>query len=197
MLYKIAHTLQSKMPWLWSLVEWGNGVLFKIRYGRKLTEGLSSVLAGYPDVREASEEDVESLAFFFSSQPEEAFRYFKPHGFNGKDLIRLVKNPSFLMFVVEREGKVTGYFFLRSFFIGKAYLGKMVDYRMQGHGIGQKMCSCAMDIASLLGLRMYETISKENLASLCSSQKVLEVRVLEEMSNGYLYIEDVRKRSEI
>ena len=101
------------------------------------------------------------------------------------------------MYVYLREREIVGYFFLRSFFIGKSYLGKMVDIGNQGHGIGQQMCLCAMDLASSLGLRMYETISKENLASLYSSQKVLEVNVLEEMSNGYLYIEDIRKRSEI
>ena len=37
-------------------------------------------------------------------------------------------------------------------------------------------------------------ISKDNLASLYSTQKVLETKVIEEMANGYLYIEDIRKK---
>lgn len=65
----------------------------------------------------------------------------------------------------------------------------------QGQGIGQQMCLCAMDLASSIGMRMFETISPKNLASLYSSQKVLEVKIIEEMENGYLYIEDLRKRS--
>ena len=57
------------------------------------------------------------------------------------------------------------------------------------------MCCCAMDLASALGLRMFETISKYNLASLYSTQNVLEVRIIKEMSNNYIYIEDVRKKT--
>ncbi len=136
------------------------------------------------------------MASFFLSQPVEAFRFFKPHGFETETIGRLARNPSFLMFIVEKEGRIAGYFFLRSFFIGKTFLGKMVDYQMQGRGIGQEMCRCAMDISSSLGLRMFETISKDNLASLYSSQKVLEVRVLDEMEKGNLYIEDIRKKSD-
>ena len=52
-----------------------------------------------------------------------------------------------------------------------------------------------MDIASALGLRMFETISKYNLASLYSTQNVLEARIIKEMSNNYIYIEDVRKKT--
>ncbi|MBQ5984331.1 MAG: GNAT family N-acetyltransferase [Bacteroidales bacterium] len=197
MLYKIAHFLQFHVRPIWQVVEWGNGVLFKIRYDRKLEKSERIVLSEYPKVRRVQEADIDALESFFAKQPTEAFEFFRPHSFDKRSLERLSQNPSFLMYVYLREREIVGYFFLRSFFIGKSYLGKMVDIGNQGHGIGQQMCLCAMDLASSLGLRMYETISKENLASLYSSQKVLEVNVLEEMSNGYLYIEDIRKRSEI
>ena len=100
------------------------------------------------------------------------------------------------MFCVrDSENRIIGYFFLRCFFIGKAFLGKMVDVNAQGKGIGTQMCLCAMDIAKALGLRMFETISKDNIASLRSTEKVLDVRIVEEMDNNYLYIEDLRKKS--
>lgn len=54
-----------------------------------------------------------------------------------------------------------------------------------------------MDLASAIGLKMFETISKDNLASLHSTQNVLEVRIIKEMSNNYIYIEDIRKKSGI
>lgn len=72
--------------------------------------------------------------------------------------------------------------------MGKSFLGKMVDSQSQGKGIGKKMCCCAMDLASALGLKMFETISKDNLASLYSTQNVIEVRIIKEMSNNYIYI---------
>ena len=56
------------------------------------------------------------------------------------------------------------------------------------------MCLCAMDIASTLGLRMFETISKDNLSSLYSTQNVLETRIVEEMPDNYLMIEDLRRK---
>lgn len=194
MLYQFAHILQSKIPWIWSVVEWGNGILFKICYGKKLKRE-ESILEGFPNVKRVQDGDLDALVSFFASQPAEAYRYFRPHAFDQKTLRRLSHNPSFLMYVYKINEVITGYFFLRSFFIGKTYLGKMVDHQQQGRGIGQTLCLCAMDLASLLGLKMFETISKENLASLYSSQKVLEVKVLEEMENGYLLLEDVRKKS--
>ena len=100
------------------------------------------------------------------------------------------------MYIVREDGSISGYFFLRCFFTGKAFLGKMVDSERQGRGIGKMMCSCAMDIAMALGLRMFESISKDNLASLYSSQSVLNLRVIKEMDNNYLYIEDLSKKTE-
>lgn len=193
MLYQLAHYLQNKVKPIWALVEAINAGLFRLRYGRRVRQ-LPDVVSAYPGVARATLDDIPDLASFFSKQPEEAFEYFKPHGFDEKSLTKLVKHPSMLMYVVKDEGTIVGYFFLRCFFIGKSYLGKMVDFHRQGQGIGQKMCCCAMDIASSLGIRMFETISKDNLASLYSTQKVLETKIIEEMANGYLYIEDIRKK---
>lgn len=193
MLYQLAHYLQNKVKPIWALVEAVNAGLFRLRYGRRIRQ-LSDVVSAYSGVVRATVNDIPDLVSFFSKQPEEAFEYFKPHGFDEESLSRLVKNPSMLMYVVKDGGTIVGYFFLRCFFIGKSYLGKIVDSHRQGQGIGQKMCCCAMDIASSLGIRMFETISRENLASLYSTQKVLETKVIEEIANGYLFIEDIRKK---
>ena len=57
------------------------------------------------------------------------------------------------------------------------------------------MCLSAMEVAIHCGLRMYETISKNNLASLYSTQKVLDTRIIEELEDNYIYIEDLPKGS--
>lgn len=193
MLYELAHYIQKHIKPLWAVAEGVNACLFKLRYGGRL-QRLPDVISVYPDVSWVKKEDAGDLAAFFSNQPEEAFDFFKPHKFDETSIARLAKNPSMLMFVVKDAGVVVGYFFLRCFFIGKSYLGKMVDVNHQGKGIGQKMCCCAMDIASSLGVKMFESISKDNPASLLSTQKVLETRVIKELDNGYLYIEDIRKK---
>lgn len=193
MLYELAHFIQNKLRPVWSLVEVANSLLFQLRYA-SLLKRIPELISSYPGVVRVTKDDVSSLAGFFASQPKEAFDYFTPHSFDAAELAKLVGNHSRLMFAVKDEDGITGYFFLRCFFIGKCYLGKMVDSGHQGQGIGQMICCCAIDIASALKMKMYESISKENIASLYATQKVLETRVVKELENGVLYIEDIRRK---
>ena len=95
------------------------------------------------------------------------------------------------MYVVEQEGEIVGYFFLRSFVHGQTYLGKMVDHEHQGQGIGKLMCKAAMDVAVTLGVRMFESINMRNMASMRSTGAVLKQVVLQELEHGDLLIEDL------
>ena len=195
-MYKLAHYLRDHLPFIWDFVDWVNGVLFTWLYGRKMKAlpGLLEAVAGEYKIVEMSSIQATDLEKFFAAQPEESFKFFKPHGFDAKSLRKLQRNRAFLAYIVKYDNSPVGYFFLRSFFFGKAYLGKMVDHAHQGKGIGKMMCLCAMDIASTLGLRMFETISKDNLSSLYSTQNVLETRIVEEMPDNYLMIEDLRRK---
>ena len=194
MLYEFAHFLQKRVAPAWALAEWGNSTLFRLRYASRLKR-LPEVVSSYEGVRRISAGDVPALVSFFDAQPQWAFVHFNPHGFDRDSVAKLVRNPSMLMYALWEGGSIAGYFFLRSFFIGKGYLGKMVDAKLQGKGIGQKMCCCAMDIATTLGIRMFESINKNNLSSLGATQKVLETRVIKEMEGDVLYIEDLRKKT--
>ena len=198
-MYKLAHFLRDKLPFIWDLTDRFNAILFSLRYGGK-RKCVSEILKKFPDTYEMIEMsavDTIDLERFFSSQPEECFKYFKPHGFDAKSLRKLQGNKAFLAYIVRENGNPVGYFFLRSFFFGKAYLGKLVDHSHQGQGVGTMMCLCAMDIASTLGLRMFETISRDNMASLHSTQNVLETRIVKEMPDNYLMIEDIRKKANV
>ena len=195
MVYEITHILQNRIPIMWGMIEWGNSVLTHLRYGKRKNK-IKDILHSYPGFSNVDWGNIPELVRFFEAQPIDAFRFFHPHPFDETTLRKLQKRKSFLMYCVrDSENKIVGYFFLRCFFIGKAFLGKMVDVNSQGKGIGTKMCLCAMDIAQALGLRMFETISKENIASLRSTEKVLNIRIVEELENDYLYIEDLGKKS--
>lgn len=196
MLYKISHYIQDNIPFLWEMVEWFNSFLFCIRYGNRM-ESIDAVLNQYSGeytIRQAKDGDVDGMVKFFAAQPEPSFEFFTPHAFDAKTIKKLIRRKSHLSFLILDGDKIIGYYFLRCFFIGKSFLGKMVDYRCRGRGVGKTMCMSAMDVAMALGLRMYETISKDNLASLYSTQKVLDVTIIEEMDNGYFYIEDRKKK---
>ena len=140
-------------------------------------------------------DDLSSLVLFFSVQPQEAFTYFHPHKFDEKTLKKLIKRKSHLMYVVEKDDCVVGYMFLRCFFNGKCFRGKMVDVNWREKGIAVLMGHLSTEIALHLGLRMFGTISKENYASLYSSQSSNEIKVVEELPNNYLYIEYLPKKN--
>lgn len=203
MLYKLAHFLRDHCGWIWELAEGVNSLAFKIRYGSKLKR-VPQVLEKYcteeRTVRVAEVGDAEALADFFAQQPEEDYEFFRPHEFDVRTLRKLLGRTSFMMYVVEfsnpqalnpSNSQIVGYFFLRSFVHGQSYLGKMVDHKHQGRGIGKLMCKAAMDVALCVGVRMFESINRKNMASMRSTGAVLKQVVLQELEHGDLLIEDL------
>lgn len=197
-LYGIAHQLQEKMPWIWDMVECGNATVFFIQHHRGL-ERMLPLLEKYDDrfkVREVEQKDVEKLTVFFSEQPEEAYTFFKPHGFDTESLSKLVKRKSFLMFKVIDGEEIVGYFFLRCFANGNAFKGRMVDYRRRNQGIAKLMGNVINDVVLTLNLRLYTTISPDNYASLASTKAVNDIKIVKTLENGYYYIECTPKKDD-
>ncbi len=192
MLYRIAHILRDKMPWLWDAMGIVLSWLFGLRYGRKM-EDVKNILHAYDDtdyrIVALTDEWVTALARMFAEQPEEAFAYFRPHGFEEKDLRKLVRDKGFLAYAVLHDKEVVGYFFQRCFFWGKSYRGYMTDYRWRRKGINKMMNQCANDISRNLGLKVFGTIAPENEASMLSAQKAGKVRIVEQLKNGDYYVE--------
>ena len=85
--------------------------------------------------------------------------------------------------------ELVGYFFLRCFFNGKGYRGRMVDNRWNNKGIGKLMSLAINHIALTLGIRMFSSISPENYASLASVKATCNMKVIKTLENGYFYIE--------
>ena len=134
------------------------------------------------------------IVTFFSEQPQEAFQFFSPHKFDARTISRLIKNKAYLFFIVLKDKQMVGYFFLRCFFQGKCFRGKIVDYRWRNHGIAKLMGRISTDVASHIGLRIFGAISKENVASMASSAAVNEIKVIENLPNGFVYIEYLPKK---
>lgn len=189
MLYELAHTLQAKMPWIWEGVEVFNAILCGWKIGRGRLE--RCMVDG---VRIADINDAGRLADFFARQPEESYKWFRPHGFDKETMRKLLSRKSYIIYVLEEEGNMIGYAFLRCFMNGKCFLGKMVDVNHQGKGVCTKLCEVGMDIAQKTGFRMFESINKENIGSMKASQKACDVIVVEELDNGDVLIEDRPRR---
>lgn len=199
MLYEIAHIIKERFGFLWEAVEWGNAMLFGLihRGGLKdVPEILKQVSNETFIIRMTVDEDAPMLAKFFREQPEEAFEFFKPHGFDEKSVLKVLRNKSFMTFVVEdcAIGELVGYCFLRSFVNGKCFKGIMVDYRQRNRGVAKLMGITINKTAIRLGMRIYATISPDNYASLASTKAVNDIKIVKVLENGYYYIECTPKK---
>ena len=200
MLYKIAHFLRDQMPWLWDLVDIVNSFLFRIRYGDKL-DLVENVICSKDYFKCKSSDNFyvvpirsvnsDDLVEFFACQPTESFRFFKPHGFDIKSIKKLQKNRAFLGYVVKdiTKDKIAGYCFNRSFFHGKGFRGRMVDINYRGKGLGTTMNLLLNKVGFGIGLRLFETVSKDNVASYRSAISASSFRVIEKLPYNELYLE--------
>lgn len=195
MLYKIAHILRDRFGFLWNLVEWGNALVFALTHKAALKKipAILQECSGTYTLRVAGLADASALATFFAEQPEEAFKFFKPHAFDEKTLSKIIRNRAFLTFLVLDGEKIVGYFFLRCFVNGKSFKGYIVAAAYRGRGIA-KLEGIAMNkVNEALGLRMFGSISPENFASMAAAKSVNEVKILKTLENGDFYVEFLPK----
>lgn len=191
MLYKIAHILRDNLSWLWNIIEWMNGVVFSLRYGKRLKRFVFTTVPDGYEIVPIKDVPIEKLVTFFKRQPEEAYTYFRPHGFDEKSIKRLQKNKAFLGYVLKENenGAIAGYCFNRCFFHGQGFRGRMVDMNYRGKGLGTAMNKMLNEVGFGIGLRLFETVSKDNVASYRSALSASNVKVVKGMEGNELYLE--------
>ncbi len=180
--------------WLWNAIEWMNGWIFHVLYGNVdsvAREELKCVEATEYSFILVSRSDISCLSRFLREQADERLEYFRPHDFDEDTLGRLLRNKAFLMMMVQNkaDSSVVGYFFLRCFFVGKAFHGFLVDKDWEGRGIGSTMMNINMNICRKKRLRLFSTVSQENKASMRASEKVCHVKSRRPLNNGYMLVE--------
>lgn len=194
MLYSIAHFFRDKMPFIWDMIDILNSFLFSLRYGQKMKSVEATVLHQYAkmsgmEVVCLRDVPTDMIANFFATQPDDAYTFFKPHGFDAKSLKKLQRNRSFLAYILMENGQVVAYCFVRSFFMGKGFRGRMVGMDFRGRGLGTLMNKMMNDIGFGIGLRLFETVSKDNVASYRSALSASNVKIVEELDHNELYLE--------
>ena len=191
MLYRLAHVLRDRMGWLWNVIEWLNSMLFYWRYGKRLKGGAFGTIPQGYNIVEMRDVPTGKMVAFFDRQPEEAFTFFHPHGFDAKSIKKLQSNRAFLAYILQdsANGEIAGYCFNRCFFHGVGYRGRMVDVGYRGRGLGTAMNKILNKVGFGIGLRLFETVSKDNVASYRSALSASNVRVVKEMPHNELYLE--------
>ncbi len=182
---------------IWILIEYVNEQLFYCIFHKKLKTikdctSLNSKDSKY-NISILKADDMAELSDFFANQPNNSFQYFQPHSFDLKSLLKMNKNHSFIMIGVKSENKIVGYGFLRCFFNGKAFRGKIVDKNFQGQGIAKKIGIVLTDIATHLNMRLFATISKDNVKSISSSKAVNQIKIIKELPDNYIFVEYLPK----
>ena len=190
-LYQLAHTLKDKVPFVWDAIEKINEWLFVLRYGRKVKKVTVRSVPEGCEILKMREVNTEKIVAFFEHQPKDAFKFFNPHKFDGKSVRRLQKNRSYLAYLLvdKANGQIAGYCFNRCFFQGKGFRGRMVDIDYRGKGLGTAMNKILNETGFGIGLRLYETVSKDNVASYRSALSASNVKVVKEMEDNELYLE--------
>lgn len=187
---KLKHTF----PALWALTEKVNSTLFSFIY-KTLDQTTSDILNNYSKegfiFSKLQEADINDLMDFRKRQDNSYLIYFDPHPFNRETIEKMLLFKSYsLMKINEKSsGRLVGYFFLRCFFIGKAFHGLITDNKFVNRGLGTSMWEISMRICDRMGLRMFATISKHNTPSLTSAKKATMVRIVENLDNDYYLIE--------
>lgn len=182
------------MPWLWDLVDILNSFLFIMRYDRRLRSisGERIIIKGLPSkfkIVPIREIPTEQLMAFFARQPKEPYSFFKPHGLDVKSIKKLQRNKVFLAYVFLDGHQIFGYCFNRSFFHGKGFRGRIVDIDYRGMVLGTMMNKILNEVDFGIGLRLFETVNKDNIASYHSAMSASNVRILEELEGKDLYLE--------
>lgn len=165
--------------------------MFSLKYAGKLHDIHCENIPGGYSLIPIDEIQIDKFADFFSHQPEEAFTYFHPHGFDTNNLRRLQRNKAFLGYVLvdEESGQIAGYCFLRCYCNGQGYRGRMVDMNYRGKGLGTAMNKIMDKIGFGIGLRLYESVSRDNIPSYRSALSASNIKIVKELGRNELLLE--------
>jgi len=188
--------IKHKLGFLWSIIEWGNGILFSLIYRSRLEEVLRGVFEEVTDsrhtFRKLVQADLNGLNHLLNSQDKGDLDYFKPHGFDIASLERQIEIPSFLMMGAFDGEKMAGYFFLRFFANKKCFVGRLTDKDYRGKGIGRTMNRIMYETAWRMGFRCLSTISRNNTLVMKAHAENRNMVVLKELAGDYMLVEFVR-----
>jgi hypothetical protein len=194
---KILLYIKHKLPVIWKLIEWFNGLIFCVLYGKKMRNTIHQVCTEFSGKefkgRRLIQTDLPALASLIAVQAPERLTYFQPHGFDVKSLLQVLRNPAFLMMGVFDGPLLVGYFFLRCFWNRKCFVGRLIDEPFEHKGIGRMMNDIMYNIGWRTGFRVLSTISKNNHRIMKSHAHNPAMVVLKELDNEYLLVEFINR----
>lgn len=182
---------------LWRIIDWGNGIVFSLLFKasmERILPGLFHEGETSPYIyRRLELSDAEALHDLIHSQEPSDLKYFSPHDFDLSSIKKQFKNRSFLMMGVFDRKKIVGYFFLRFFANRKCFVGRIIDLKYRGKGIGNQMNRVMYQTAWGMGFRCLSTMSRNNNAVIHAHSRNSNMLVLKELQNDYILVEFVNR----
>ena len=193
---KILLFIKHHLEFIWNFIEWINEGLVHILYAKKIDLKLNELLplasADSFVSRKLVLSDAPLLYHLIHAQNPSDLKYFKPHKFDLISIRKQLKKKSFLMMGTFDEDKLIGYFFLRFFFNKKCFVGRLTDANYRGKGVGKIMNELMYGIAWGINFRCLSTVSKNNHFVMQAHQHNNAVKILKELSNGFILIEFIK-----
>lgn len=187
---------KTKFPHLWNIAEVLNGTVINFTYHDLILNNIKGVLENYLNekyiYRLLNSDDLETLHNFFKNQNHSQFKSFHPHSFDLASLKGILKNKSYFLLGVFDQDDLIGYFFLRCFVNKKSFMGRLVDIKYQGQGISKRMAKILHQSAWSSNLRIFSTISMNNISSLMSQKAVNNYKLIKKLDNEYILLEYIK-----
>jgi len=193
MFVRLLHYIKRHVSFLWPPIDWLNTLLFKWLHCRKFKRIVPEVIKEYGltgfTFRKLEYRDLSAIKLLTDSQAPGRLDYFKPHGFEEKELYKVFKNPAFLMMGAFEGRRMVGYFFLRFFWNRRCFVGRLIDQQYEGKGIGRVMNKIMYQIGWQSGFRVLSTISRNNRLVMKAHAKNDSMVVLKELYDDFLLVE--------
>jgi len=189
-----AYLLKTYIPWFFSVVSRLGRLVTEIRYQRAVAgvygiAGLTGTINGkVADIRPLEISDIPAMLEFVTSLPVNHLKFFHPHDFDAKSLLKVIKSPAFLTYGLFVEGQLKAYALLKLTPFRSAFIGRLVSPELNGLGIGRYLAWYLYWQAHEVGVIPHSTISKSNLASLRSHEAVGDFKVVKKLPNDFLLI---------
>lgn len=188
--------IKHRLHFLWLLIEGANSFIFNLFFGKKMRIAADRVITEVPRdsviYRILNHYDIDSLHTLLTSQSQEDLRYFNPHGLDKHSLKSQMKNRAFLMMGAFDEDKLIGYFFLRFFLNKKCFVGRLIDHKYRGKGVGRTMNRIMYGTAWKMNFRCLSTVSTNNNLVMKAHSGNPSMKIVKKLDNDYLLVEFVR-----
>ncbi|MBN1952641.1 MAG: GNAT family N-acetyltransferase [Bacteroidales bacterium] len=187
--------LKRHVPFIWKLIEGINNLLTGLLYRNRLKR----IRNKYAEVQDFEGlkikllrlSDIQLLGNMLNNLQPADYTYFRPHGFDEKSLKKVVDRNLYLPFGVVEENRLIGYAFLRLFFTGTVFFGRMVSPEYQGKGIGHRLAAFIQQVAAELDFKAFSTIHVDNVKSLSTHEHNQNIEIVKKLANGYIMIKFV------